>query len=161
MSSTDYSREHLPLSKFIAEHNGYLSNKLKRTGLGIKAELRDILNSAPQKQDTTALKQTEESDLLKSLNAMPIYVLSAYVHKHAEDLGAAHTSLDQKRSNGIHKAWSKTERFIVQFDRFLNNYSGILDIVTLADAQYGGVAGATLTLLFSVRHYHRVASEKS
>ncbi|KAH6881928.1 hypothetical protein BKA58DRAFT_433709 [Alternaria rosae] len=141
--------KHLPLSQFVAEHNGYLSSKLKRTGLGIKSELRGILNSVPEKNETTLTESKKESDLLQSLNAMPLHVLSTYVHKHAEDLGAAHTALDRKRSDGVRKTWSETERFVMQFDRFLNAYSGILDIVKTADAQYGGVAGATLALLFS------------
>lgn len=155
MSSADCNRKRLPLSQFVAEHNGYLSSKLKRTGLGIKSELRGILNSVPEKNETTLTESKKESDLLQSLNAMPLHVLSTYVHKHAEDLGAAHTALEQKRSDGVRKTWSKTERFVVQFDRFLNAYSGILDIVKTADAQYGGVAGATLALLFSVGHHHK------
>ncbi|KAI4938729.1 uncharacterized protein J4E92_000010 [Alternaria infectoria] len=126
-----------------------MSSKLKRTGLGVKAELRSILNSVPEKYDAPLTDPKNESDLLQSLNAMPLDVLSNYVHKHAEDLGAAHTTLDQRRSDGVRKAWSKTERFVMQFDRFLNAYSGILDIVKTADAQYGGVAGSTLALLFS------------
>ncbi|KAI4628387.1 hypothetical protein J4E80_002525 [Alternaria sp. BMP 0032] len=123
--------------------------------LGVKAELRSILNSVPEKCDATLTDPKKESDLLQSLNAMPLDVLSTYVHKHAEDLGVAHTALDQKRSDGVRKAWSKTERFVMQFDRFLNAYSGILDIVKTADAQYGGVAGSTLALLFSVGSHHR------
>jgi len=154
MSLTDCNRNHLPLSQFVAEHNSYLSSKLKRTGLGVKAELRSILNSVPEKCDATLTDPKKESDLLHSLNAMPLDVLSTYVRKHAEDLGAAHTALDQKRSDGVRKAWSKTERFVMQFDRFLNAYSGILDIVKTADAQYGGVAGSTLALLFSVGPHH-------
>jgi len=153
MSSTDCSRKHLPLSQFVTEHNNYLSSKLKRTGLGVKAELRSILNSVPEKYDAPLTDPKNESDLLQSLNAMPLDVLSNYVHKHAKDLGAAHTALDQKRSDGVRKAWSKTERFVMQFDRFLNAYSGILDIVKTADAQYGGVAGSTLALLFSVGNH--------
>ena len=76
MSPTDCNRKHLPLSQFVAEHNNYLSSKLKRTGLGVKTELRSILNSMPEKCDATLTDPKKESDLLQSLNAMPLDVLS-------------------------------------------------------------------------------------
>ncbi|KAF2688251.1 hypothetical protein K458DRAFT_401613 [Lentithecium fluviatile CBS 122367] len=80
---------------------------------------------------------------------MPLEVLSRFVGAEAGAVREAKAGLDERRSKGVHGIASKSEKFILEFDRFLSAYSGIVNIVALADAQYGGVASATLTVLFT------------
>lgn len=88
--------------------------------------------------------------MMDLLTSMPLETLGEYVKAETSALERAQSGLNQKRSTGIRRAYSSTQKFIVEFDRFLSAYSGIVEIVKSADQQYGGVAAATLSLLFSV-----------
>ena len=88
--------------------------------------------------------------LIEMLNEMPLKALSQYVRAESASLRSAKFELDDKRTKGVHRAYVKTERFVVEFDRFLTAYSGIVNVVATADTQYGGIATATLALFFSV-----------
>jgi hypothetical protein len=63
----------------------------------------------------------------------------------------AHVTLEERRSKGLHKVSAGTQKLLSEFGRFVDAYSGIVDIVMLVDLQHGGVACTTLALLFSVR----------
>jgi hypothetical protein len=84
--------------------------------------------------------------ILNQLNSMPLEVLQAYVESESKTLKEAESHLEQKRSKGLHKIVLKAQNSLVTFDRFLTAYSGIVDILQGVDAQYGGVASATLSL---------------
>jgi hypothetical protein len=103
--------------------------------------------------------QTDEISLAAALDSMSLDDLSAYVASELSSLDTAHKGLEKRRFRGLHKVTARTQKFMTEFDRFVNAYSGIVNIVAMADAQYGGVACATLAVLFSVRHFppHMVA----
>lgn len=85
---------------------------------------------------------------------MTLEDLLAYVSTQSAGLNSAQAALSRRRSKGAHKVSAKATKFMSEFERFLTAYSGIVNIVSLADAQYGGVACATFSLLFSVRLPH-------
>lgn len=101
-------------------------------------------------------RNSDEDDLLDMLNMMPLKQLSAYVKSQVEELNATYTNLERRRSQGTHKISIKTQNFVFEFDRFLTAYSDIVNIITLVDGQQGGVACATLALLFSVRYFLQI-----
>jgi hypothetical protein len=78
---------------------------------------------------------------------MPLEILQAYVESESRTLKEAESHLEQKRSKGLHKIPLKAQNSLVAFDRFLTAYSEIVDILQGLDAQYGGVACATPSLL--------------
>ena len=89
--------------------------------------------------------------MIDTLNEMSLETLSQYVRAETASLQGAKSDLDDKRTKGVHRAYARTEQFMVEFDRFLTVYSGVVNILSSADAQYGGVATAMLALLFAVR----------
>lgn len=126
-----------------------MRRKLAKAGEKVRKELQSIVRYR-RKVDATRVGD-EDEDILEALGNMPLEVLSRYVHAESESLRNAKSNLDGTRMKGVHRAYAKTERFVVEFDRFLTAYSGIVNIVAFADVQYGGIATGTLSLLFSVR----------
>jgi hypothetical protein len=116
----------------------------------MKEELERIAKAGGRSKLEPAPGEVEPKDPLAMLKRMSLQDLSAYVSGQTEALNNAHVSLEEKRSKGLHKISSRTQSFVSEFDRFVNAYSGIVNIVMLVDAQHGGVACATLALLFSV-----------
>jgi hypothetical protein len=124
---------------------------LSKAGDGAKKELHRIVDPKRSGNSTyDALSSDGCRSLIEVLNEMPIEQLSQYVQAESASLQSAKSNLDDKRTRGIRPAYVKTERFISEFDRLLTAYSGIVNIVASVDAQYGGIATATLAVLFTV-----------
>jgi hypothetical protein len=135
----------------LQDNKSYLGDRLPRLEKKIASELHRIIHSGKRSNGEGQQAQEEgQEDLLSQLNSMPLEILSAYIESETRRLKGAESDLKQKRSKGLHKAGAKVQEFAMVFDRFLKGYSGIVDIVMAADAQYGGVACATLSLLFAV-----------
>lgn len=137
----------------LREHNHDFKEKLARASAKVKGELGRLIEAKNQKKDEGALTRHNGEDLSDLLSAMSLEDLSAYVSRQVAGVNSAQAGLTERRSKGIHKSSTKATKFVSEFDRFLTAYSGIVNIVTLADSQYGGVACATLALLFSVRFW--------
>ncbi|CAN9156713.1 unnamed protein product [Alternaria alternata] len=135
----------------LTGHDTFISEKLPKATRKMKEELERIAKAGGRSKLEPAPGEVEPKDPLAMLKRMSLQDLSAYVSGQTEALNNAHVSLEEKRSKGLHKISSRTQSFVSEFDRFVNAYSGIVNIVMLVDAQHGGVACATLALLFSMK----------
>jgi len=135
----------------LREHNHFLSGKLAKASIRMKEELIRIARTGKHDQVETSTQKVGVEDISVMLETMSLENLSRYVSSQTQVLQDAHTNLQERRSEGLHKVTAGTQKFLSEFGRFVNAYSGIVDIVMLVDAQHGGVACATLALLFSVR----------
>lgn len=135
----------------LRDNRRYFAGLFPRLDKTVTTELSRILGDrkfSDQEQPQIQLESNE--DFLSQLNSMPLDKLSSYVDSEASALKGAESNLKHQRSKGLHKAAAKTQNFLMAFDGFLKAYSGIVQIVQTVDAQYGGVACATLSLLFAV-----------
>ncbi|KAJ4361862.1 hypothetical protein N0V83_010803 [Neocucurbitaria cava] len=74
-------------------------------------------------------------------------------HQVDTELGNAGKSrmvLKDRRGRGMHKVSANVQGFLSDFSTFLDNYSGIVEIVKSADSQFGGLAWGTLSIFLSV-----------
>jgi len=131
----------------LQDASKFLREQLPYVGTEVRKELSAILRHRRASGESTV--QTDE-DLLASLNSTPLEQLSAYVDFVVDKSKEADADLAQKRSRGFHKRVARLQDFAVSFGHFLQAYSGIIDIVQTADAQFGNVAFAALSLLFAV-----------
>ena len=150
MPCLTYLREEIPAYSVLKDNEKYFRDRLPRLKKEIKSELHHIIHSVKRPDGGEPQTRGQTQDLLSQLNSMPLDVLSAYVNSEVRGLEIAELELKQRRSKGLHKATAKSQEFAMEFDRFLTAYSGIVNIVQAVDAQYGGVACATLSLLFAV-----------
>ncbi|KAF2873444.1 hypothetical protein BDV95DRAFT_567013 [Massariosphaeria phaeospora] len=135
----------------LQSHIDFFGQKLSNASSGVKSEILRIVNTGGSRvQGGTFEKATTTDDILNRLGSMPLEHLSSYVESEIGHLQSSMSNLQQRRSRGVHKASMKAQKFVTEFDRFLKAYSGVVNIVSSVDAQYGSVASATLTLLFSV-----------
>jgi hypothetical protein len=141
---------HGKASETIREHTRHYSLQLTKASGSVKNELERILSKAKEGSETAESGRFGHDDLLERLNGMSLDQLSAHVSVQMSRLQNAQDGLESRRARGPHKASAKVQKFVLEFDRFLNAYSGIMSIVTLVDGQYGSVASATLSLLFAV-----------
>ncbi|CAN9212797.1 unnamed protein product [Alternaria alternata] len=95
----------------------------------MKEELERIAKAGGRSKLEPAPGEVEPKDPLAMLKRMSLQDLSAYVSGQTEALNNAHVSLEEKRSKGLHKISSRTQSFVSEFDRFVNAYSGIVNIV--------------------------------
>lgn len=145
------TRSHASVDRVLREHDHYFKERLSKANVKIKEELERIVADKQQKKIEMARKRIEGEELSNLLATMTLEDLSAYMSKQRTELASAQAGLEEKRTQGFHKVTAKTQKFMLEFDRFLDAYSGVVNIVMFVDAQYGGVACATLALLFSVR----------
>jgi hypothetical protein len=145
------SRKRSSMDDMLHEHNQEFKRSLRKASARVKQELEEVVGQRQQKELNGNLKSTDKGDLPALLSTMSLEELSAYVGDQKAELHATQADLIAKRSKGFHKISAKSQKFASEFDRFLNAYSGIVQVVMLVDAQYGGVACATLALLFAVR----------
>lgn len=90
-------------------------------------------------------------DLYAALEAASLEDLRAYVAEHATAaVGSAAAQWDRKRNAGWRRARTGFQRFAMTFDRFLAGFQGVVEIVKMADSQYGGAATQVLSILFAV-----------
>jgi hypothetical protein len=128
-----------------------MRQKISKAGEMGEQELYRILGIKNQTGTTKSRNsQDNHKNVIDSLNDMPLESLSQYVHAESLSLQGAKFDLEGKRRKGTHRIYAKTERFVTEFDRFLTAYSGIVNVLVSADSQYGGIATATLAMLFSV-----------
>ncbi|KAH7398261.1 hypothetical protein BKA66DRAFT_605371 [Pyrenochaeta sp. MPI-SDFR-AT-0127] len=137
------------VNQVLREHHHYLEVRLTRANSRIKEELERIVASRQRKKSEVSRKHDEKEELSNLLVTMPLEDLSTYINNQTSGLASAKAGLEEKRSQGFHKVSAKAQKFMLEFDRFLDAYSGIVNVVKLVDAQYGGVASATLAILFS------------
>ena len=104
-----------------------------------------ILNEASSNEGNQ--KPGEVFDELQTMN---LKQLSSYLDTEMRTLSVSKMDLDRKRDKGAHKFTGALQDSMVAFHDFLETFSGIVDIVSAADSQFGGVACATLSLLFVV-----------
>jgi hypothetical protein len=135
----------------LREHDSYLSGKLAKASTKIKQELKRIARAGKHDKAQVPSKKAEIEDVSVILETMTLEDLSTYVSNQTKALKDAHVTLEERRSKGLHKVSAGTQKFLSEFGRFVDAYSGIVDIVMLVDSQHGGVACTTLALLFSVR----------
>lgn len=84
------------------------------------------------------------------LDQLSLEQLSAYIKDERERLENRVSTLDGKRSKGVHKAATSVKTFVLNFDGFLSGFSGVVDIVKRADEQFGGLATSTLSIFYAV-----------
>ena len=90
-------------------------------------------------------------DVLDKLESTPLDQLSAYVDSELGTTLDIKSIVEQKRAHGIRKVGAALQDFTLTFNDFLKAYAGVVEVVKAADAQYGNVAFAALSLLFVVR----------
>jgi hypothetical protein len=149
-----FHSKHGTASNTIQEHARQYSLQLTKASARVRTALERIVSTARQDETTARGQQPDGDELLNRLNAMTLDELSAHVKTQISLLQSTQDGLQLRRAKGPHKASAKVQDFVLEFDRFLNAYSGIMSIVTLVDAQYGNVASATLSLLFAVGRFH-------
>jgi hypothetical protein len=129
----------------------YVRARLSQLPEKLTEELCRIVHYAPTNQGTNSCgKVRSQEELVQQLNEMPLEKLSSYVDAEAAAFERAKSGLAERRKSVVGRASRRTEKFVTEFGRFLSAYSGIVEIVGLADSQFGGVAATTLALLFSV-----------
>ncbi|KAI3337621.1 hypothetical protein HD806DRAFT_518422 [Xylariaceae sp. AK1471] len=146
-SFADLEREEIKPAKGVlqgAQH--FLHEWLPKLGMKVQSELNAII--CHNQRSVESPLQTKE-DLINRLDSIPLEQLSAYVDSEVKRMKDADLNLIQKKSKGFHMRATQLQNFAVTFSRFLQAYSGIVNIVQTADAQYGNVAFAALSLLFA------------
>lgn len=94
---------------------------------------------------------TSQNELWNEMSSMSLGSLQGYVRGQTELLDDAQAQLQVQRKVGWRRVTTKFQKFAKTFDQFLTAYSGIVEIVKQADGHYGGLASATLSLLYAVR----------
>lgn len=149
-------RDKISAHQVLQSHGRYLNGKIRRIlSPKLKGELRQIVNLGHKKGNKEVIAEHEvgEVDIFRQLDDLPLEVLSDYVDTEVRALNSARSDLSYQRSKGAHKVSGKAGSFVMEFDRFLKAYSGVVDVLTSVDAQYGGVASTTLSLLFAVSFF--------
>ncbi|KAK5636276.1 hypothetical protein RRF57_011988 [Xylaria bambusicola] len=142
----DASKEIKPAQDALQGAQGFLDECLSKLGEKVKSEFNSIIHF--NKSSGESRKEPGE-DLVKYINTLPLEQLSDYVNFSVNKMRDAGEELSQKRSRGFHKRAARLQDFAVIFSHFLKAYSGVVSIVQNADAQFGNVAFAALSLLFA------------
>ncbi|KAI0110863.1 hypothetical protein GGR51DRAFT_510246 [Nemania sp. FL0031] len=142
----DSSVEIRPAEAVLQNAQHFLKDQLPKLGRKVQSEFNAII--CYNKSSDESRKEREEN-LIKYINSLSLEQLSSYVDYTTNNMRDAGEELNQKRSSGFRKRANQLQDFAVTFNRFLQAYSGIVSIVQNADSQYGNVAFAALSLLFS------------
>ncbi|TGJ80302.1 hypothetical protein E0Z10_g8461 [Xylaria hypoxylon] len=146
-SFADFERDEIkPAKGVLQDAQNFLQEWLPKLGMKVQSELNAITCHNTGSAKSTL--QTKE-DFINCLNSIPLGQLSAYVDSEVNKMRDADVNLIQKRSKGFHRRAMQVQDFAVTFSQFLRAYSGIVDIVQIADSQYGNVAFAALSLFFA------------
>lgn len=127
----------------------YRTFGLPSFGQHTKREVSRILSFC--QRTSTPDPSLSESELWQRLGSMTIEQLRSYVDSEKKALETKGSDLQKKRKKGWRKATTLVQDFSLTFDRFLRACSGVVELVSCADSQYGNVASATLSVLFAVR----------
>ena len=145
-----FFRDKISAYLVLQNHSRWLKKKVPLLGPKIAGELSRIINVDNKKNtEVTGENENRTVDLFHQLDELPLDALSAYVDTEVRALNSAQSDLSYQRAKGL-RASAKAESFVREFDRFLRAYSGVVNVLTSVDAQYGGVASSTLSLLFAV-----------
>ncbi|KAI0515065.1 hypothetical protein F5B22DRAFT_646943 [Xylaria bambusicola] len=142
----DASNEIKPAQDVLKGAQAFLDDCLLKLGQKVKNEFNSIIRFNKGSEESS--KQPGE-DLTKYINSLPLEQLSDYVNFSVDKMRDAGEDLSQKRSSGFHKRAARLQDFAVTFSHFLKAYSGVVSIIQNADAQFGNVAFAALSLLFA------------
>ncbi|KAI1357312.1 hypothetical protein F5Y08DRAFT_324569 [Xylaria arbuscula] len=140
------SQEIRPARGALEGAQDFLSNLLPRLGAKVRIEFDSIINH--NKGSRKSGKESEE-ELIRYINSLPFEQLSNYMNFRMNEMRSAGDALSQRRSRGFHKGATRLQDLTVTFNQFLRAYSGVVSIVQNADAQFGNVAFAALSLLFA------------
>ncbi|KAI1270665.1 hypothetical protein F5Y18DRAFT_434935 [Xylariaceae sp. FL1019] len=136
-----------PAKAMLQDAESFLGKQVPRLGKHVRSELDAMLHHDNRTVQSTT--SNPDVDLMNSLSSLPLQQLSSYVESESKKMRDADEVLKQKRSRGLRKRATQVQDFAITFSQFLQAYSGIVSIVQLADAQYGNVASAALSLFFA------------
>ncbi|KAK3321391.1 hypothetical protein B0T19DRAFT_478497 [Cercophora scortea] len=89
-----------------------------------------------------------ETDPPTDLEPLTLEQLRGYVSLDVSTLSNEAISWQEKRRTGWRKVTTGISQFVQDFDTFLSRFSGIVEIVNMADSQYGGAATLVLSVFF-------------
>jgi hypothetical protein len=117
----------------------------------LNKQTSDEVKKILQVSDKTSLTQgTGNDDAWQHLLSLNLSDLRKCVATELEELRRNQSDLDRRRQHGWRKITTGFQDFVITFDKFLEGYSGVVEIVKEADARYGGAATAMLAVLFAV-----------
>ncbi|KAJ2898398.1 hypothetical protein MKZ38_003950 [Zalerion maritima] len=93
---------------------------------------------------------SDAEDIEQFLQGMTLEELRTFINQQKSTVQGHQDNVIQGRKQGWKKGAATLQNFSTSFERFLTPYSGIVNIVQMADNQYGGAATACLTLLYTV-----------
>lgn len=118
--------------------------------LGAKTE-SELLGGLARRRRRLLLNSKGVEDLYAALEGATLDDLREYVAEHATvNVVEASEQWNRKRNVGWRRARTGFQRFAMSFDRFLSGFQGVVEIVKMADGQYGGMATQVLSILFAV-----------
>lgn len=91
-----------------------------------------------------------EEDLRDELSKVTVEQLRGLVAQESQDLGREFRAWEKKRRVGWRKFTTGTLELVDSFDAFLVGFSGVLEVIQLADSQYAGAAVFVLTMFYAV-----------
>lgn len=108
-------------------------------------------NTVSELRVITSVRPTvATTDVYASLQALTLKDLEGYVEAETRRLEVAASEWERKRNTGWRKVRTNFQRFSMVFGRFIEGFSGVLEIVKIADNQYGGAATKILSILYAV-----------
>ncbi|KAI1346301.1 hypothetical protein F5Y01DRAFT_298144 [Xylaria sp. FL0043] len=140
------SEEIKPAEVVLQNAQRFLNDRLPKLGRKVRGEFNAIVCYNKSSDES---REESEENLVKYINSLSLKQLSDYVDFTTNKMSAAGEELNQKRSRGFRRRANQLQDFAIAFNRFLQAYSGIVSIMQNADAQYGNVAFAALSLLFA------------
>ncbi|CAI6336221.1 unnamed protein product [Periconia digitata] len=132
----------------VGDSKEFLRTRLRKLGRKESVALTTILSHSKRRGQVSPSKS--RIGVFDALEELSLDELSSYVNDQVAMMKIADDHLESRRSKGLHRVATRAQSLTVAFDRFLKAYSGVVDIVNLADAQYGNVASSTLSLFYSM-----------
>lgn len=99
---------------------------------------------------------TPEPELRQTLQRMRIEQLRSHVSGQLSELQWQVDDWEGNRRVGARRFGTGVQEFMESMDSFLSGFAGVVEVIRLADAQYGGGASAILALFFAVSECHSV-----
>lgn len=118
----DFLRDKISASQVLQNHSRWLKKKVSLLGPKIRGELRQNINTG-NGGDTGVRPEGKDQrvDIYHQLHGLPLGVLSAYIDTEVRALNSARSDLSYQRSNGAHRASTKAQDFVREFDRFFES----------------------------------------
>ena len=145
---TDTGSNEIQRVKLVGKQTqAFLTRRVPTLGKRAKQVLIEITRKSDQ---TIGPTPKTDQDIVDRLNSMSFEDLKTYVGAEVDRLKDARSARDQQRSKGFGKRASKLQEVLLTFDRFLSIYTGVVDIVKIAEPTSGIAAFAALSILFAV-----------